>query len=365
MDSNRLHIAIMMILGWVIGTLITFPQVISANPTGGAVVAGNATIGVNPDNPQHQIITQTTPKAIINWDSFSNGVGERIQFVQPSPSAIVLNRVIGAEPSVILGRIDANGHVWVLNPAGVLFGPTATVDVGGLFVTTANIPNHDFMSGNYHFLQPPGTSTSVINQGHIKIKDSGIAAFVAPGAQNSGVIEANLGTVILASGTKYTVDLYGDGLFNIVFAESQPGLPSPLSGSSSNIFDTEGRPLKDAVTNSGQLIANGGKILLTTSAAKQVVENLINMNGIVKANTVTKQAGKVILQGVGEVNPKEATVKVTGKIEAKGEKRGEVGGEVIITGKRVGLFSEGPDKAADIDASGMGGGGKVLVGGGR
>lgn len=371
MDRNRLHIATI-ILRWVTASLLALPQGIFALPTGGAVVEGEATIGVNPSNPQHQIINQTSSKAIIDWQSFSIGSQEITQFIQPDAAAIALNRVIGGDPSVILGTLKANGQVWLINPAGILFGRGATVDVAGLLATTSDISNQNFISGHYHFLQPLDKGTSVINQGHIKVKDSGIAALVAPAVHNSGVIEANLGSVVLASGTEFTVDLYGDNLIH--FALNQPKLLAASSGSGSNLFDTDGNPLKDAVTNSGQIIANGGKILLTTAAAKQVVESLINMNGVVQANSVIKQGGKVILQGNSAVKEgdkfiwqgkgeNEGLVKVTGKIEARGEK-GEKGGQVTITGKRVGLFFEELGKqGAIIDVSGTEGGGKVLVGG--
>lgn len=177
MNRNRLHIAITLILTGVAASLITFPQTISAIPTEGAVVEGSATIGVNPSNPQHQIINQTSPKAIINWSSFNIGSREITEFIQPSAAAIALNRVVNGDPSVILGTLKANGQVWVINPAGVLFGPSAVVDVAGLLATTANIANADFMKGNYHFLQPSDKSTSVINQGQIKVKEGGDSGF--------------------------------------------------------------------------------------------------------------------------------------------------------------------------------------------
>src|SRR5690348_17088933 len=77
----------------------------SANPTGGAVVQGSATI--NQSNPNNTVITQTTDRAAINWQSFSIGANQTTQFIQPSTSSTALNRVLGNDPSVIAGHLTA------------------------------------------------------------------------------------------------------------------------------------------------------------------------------------------------------------------------------------------------------------------
>jgi filamentous hemagglutinin family protein len=41
-----------------------------------------------------------------------------------------LNRVLGTDGSRILGQLNANGQVFILNPNGVLFGANAQVNVG-------------------------------------------------------------------------------------------------------------------------------------------------------------------------------------------------------------------------------------------
>src|SRR5690606_20111318 len=77
-------------------------------PTGGQVVVpGSATI--NTGNPSHYLVTQHGDKAIINWDSFSIGSGNAVQFVQPGARSVVLNRVVGNDPSSIFGRLSSNG----------------------------------------------------------------------------------------------------------------------------------------------------------------------------------------------------------------------------------------------------------------
>ena len=102
-----------------------------------------------------------------------------------------------------------------MNPAGIVFGRTARVDVGGLVATTANITDANFMAGRYHFQQSSKyLDSSVVNYGNIRVRDGGMAALVAPGVENHGVIQANLGAVALGSGTKFTLDFYGDNLIH-------------------------------------------------------------------------------------------------------------------------------------------------------
>src|SRR3954468_14853217 len=107
-----------------------------ALPAGGQVASGSATLTYSPNKLQ---IDQGTNKAILQWDSFSIGSSAWVNFSQPSPSSVALNRVTGNNPSEIFGRLSSNGQVFLTNPNGVLFAPSASVDVGGLFATTLAI----------------------------------------------------------------------------------------------------------------------------------------------------------------------------------------------------------------------------------
>src|SRR5688572_9703351 len=143
---------------------LLLPSLVAALPSDGNVVGGHADIQqVSP----HQLnIQQTTDRAILNWNSFSIAADEAVHFMQPSVNSIALNRVVGTDPSVILGRLQSNGRIFLLNPNGILFGAGAQIDVGGLLATTLKIRDDDFMAGRYLFAQDPlkGLRT-VINRG--------------------------------------------------------------------------------------------------------------------------------------------------------------------------------------------------------
>ena len=131
-------------------------------PTGGSVVAGAGTIA---QAGKVLTVTQTSSKLATDWQSFNIGAGNTVNFVQPSSSAVAFNRVLGNDVSVIQGALNANGQVFLVNPNGVLFTPTAQVNVGSLVASTLAISTADFMAGNYKF---EGTSSNaIINQGNI------------------------------------------------------------------------------------------------------------------------------------------------------------------------------------------------------
>ncbi len=133
-----------------------------ALPTGEQVVAGQVTVS-RPTSQMMQI-DQGTQKGIINWQGFSIGGSEHVNFTQPSASSVTLNRVMGTDPSAIFGRLTANGQIFLTNPNGVLFARGASVDVGSLFATTLSIQDQDFLAGRYLFSNSGGAG-SVVNQG--------------------------------------------------------------------------------------------------------------------------------------------------------------------------------------------------------
>lgn len=124
-------------------------------PTGGAVAAGTASFtgGAN-----SLVVNQGSSRAVINWNSFSIGAGNTVQFVQPSASSAVLNRVVTANPSQIYGSIIANGQVFLVNPSGIYVGPGGTIHAAGIFLSTGDISNANFLGSSILFEPPPANS---------------------------------------------------------------------------------------------------------------------------------------------------------------------------------------------------------------
>ncbi len=252
------------------GLLLCAPSV-WALPTGEQLVSGQATVS-NPNAGQMQI-NQSSQNAIINWQGFSINPNEAVNIQQPNAQAALLNRVVGADASQIQGKLNANGHVYLVNPNGVLFSKTAQVDVGGLVASTHDISNQNFMSGNNHFTQN-GATGIVENQGTIKVPEGGVVALIGTQVSNSGTIETPKGTTALAAGNTVDLDFKGDGLVEVKVSEAA---------------------LNAQIANKGAITADGGRVVLTAKAAGQLIDTVINQDGIIRAQSMVERNGERLL----------------------------------------------------------------------
>jgi filamentous hemagglutinin family protein len=328
-----------------------------ANPLGASVPSGGGSAAITGQGTNAVTVNQSSQSLIINWSTFNIGKGETTTFNQPGSSSVALNRVIGGQgPSFLDGTLTANGHVFIVNGDGILFGTNSSINTAGFLATTHNIGDADFMAGaltgKYNFNIPGLPNASIVNLGHITATSGGFAALVAPGVRNSGTISAKLGTVGLAAGNAFTLDFYGDRLITLAVNDQI---------ASAVIDVATGLPLKSLVSNEGKLKASGGRIELTAAAARVVVDSVINNTGVIEANSVGTHNGMIVLSAATS-NSKGAgaptqTVALSGRISAAGRKAGTSGGTVVVTGENIVLTG------ATIDASGQAGGGKVLIGG--
>lgn len=310
-----------------------------ANPAGGVVNAGTASISTPAANTVQ--INQSSSKAIIDWQTFNIGKNEVTHFQQPV-GGVTLNRVNSLNgASAIYGSLTATGTIILINAAGIYFGPGAQVSVGSLIASSSDMRNEDFMNGKYIFSLPSSLAGSVINQGTIIAAQHGLIALVGTSVQNDGYIRVNLGNVILASSNKFTVDFSGDQLINFTINE----------GAGQAGVDANNRTLKNHVSNSGSVIANGGMVLISAQSASEVLDHSINMSGIVEANTVANNKGTIILSANGGID-------IAGKINATGKENKQSGGTIKILGNTINI-----DAATELNVSGDAGGGVIMVGG--
>ncbi|WP_163381380.1 GLUG motif-containing protein [Cyclobacterium sp. SYSU L10401] len=301
-----------------------------AGPSGGMVVDGAADIVGQGSNAV--TVNQHSNRAVINWQSFDTQSHQRVEFVQPDVNSIVLNRIISGSPTQFDGSLTANGRVVVMNPNGVVFGQSAQVDVGGLIATSSHVSTDSFMNdAQIRFEAGGDPAGSIVNHGTITVRDAGLVGFVAPHVENKGTITARMGTVHLASGDRFTFDLYGDGLVEIAASDA---INAQL------------------VKNSGTIKADGGVVQLEAASAKTMVDGLVSNTGVIEAKSVHEKNGVIILSG------DQGTTSVSGTVDASGKGASETGGRIEVTGKAINLAS------ARIDASGSEDGGTIRIGGG-
>ncbi|WP_223718324.1 two-partner secretion system adhesin CdrA [Pseudomonas aeruginosa] len=280
------------------------------------------------------LIDQSTQRAIINCKGFDVSADEAVRFNQPGVTSSTLNRVTAGQESVIAGRISAPGQVIIYNSNGVVFSGSAKVDVGSLITTTANISDEHFRQGKLIFDQPGNPDARIVNDGSISVAEKGLAAFVAPSVANNGVINARLGTVAMAAGNAATIDLYGDGLVSIAVTDPVTRKPQDAQA---------------LVSNGGAIQADGGSVLITAEQASRVVDNAVNLSGVILARGTEVREGSVALVS------KSGDIQIAGKIDVSGPKNG---GDVLVSGQQVALAS-----TASIDARGAAQGGSVRIGG--
>jgi filamentous hemagglutinin family protein len=353
-------------------------------PSGGVVSVGGAAI-VQP-NASTLNVNQSTSKAIINWNSFSVGHGDAVNFNQPGASSATLNRVTGATPSWIAGAINAPGTVLLVNPNGVEITKSGVVNTGSFAASTLEVKNSDFLNGKYTF-NGSGVSGGVINNGRINVSDGGFAVLLGGQVASNGVISARLGSVALGAGEQATLDLSGDGFLSVAVPSTQMG----------KLVDANGA----LVSNKGKIVANGGQVYLSAATAANVLRNAVNIPASVRANTVGVRNGRIVINGGaggavsvsgrlaanggrrrrgGLVQVAGNDVNVTGKLAGNGASGGAIsvvggdqlalsgaltakgksgqGGEIDLTAGAVALTG------ASVDASGAAGGGDVNIGGG-
>ncbi len=298
-------------IGLIIGGLFLSQQTY-ANPQGAQVVKGTAVFS----NPSADVLNiNNSRNAIINWQKFNIGSGQTTNFIQPSSTSSVLNRVIGNNPSQILGNLNSNGRVFVINQQGILVGEGANINTAGFFGSTLNITDNDFLKGKLDFAG--GGQGNFENQGYIHAGEDGSIVLIAPDIENGGVIEVENGNVILAAGQSISIS-------SLQNASIQFEVTSP----------------ENTVTNLGKIIAHNGAASLFAGTLKH--------SGSIRASGLVQNAdGSISLVATDKVE-------VSGSVDVSAEQ----GGYIEILGDQIEIQ---PD--ADINASGHSGAGEILIGG--
>lgn len=295
-----------------------------ALPEGGQVAAGQAAITTAGST---MTIAQQTAQAIINWQNFGIGSGEAVHINQPNSQAMLLNRVIGSNPSEIFGQLTANGQVILVNPNGVFFRPGSSADVGGLTASTLNIANEDFLKGQLRFAG--NSQNPVINAGSINAQN-GYVNLLAKEVINEGIIAAQTGSVNLAAGSGMSLDYNGDGKMTVAVTDGA---------------------YQSAVANKKLIQADGGLVVMTASGKDALMDSAVNNSGMIQANTLGEATGQISLTG--------DNIATTGTISADGGSNGRGGTIKIIANHKTAvdgqLSAQGGQLAGDggfIETSG-------------
>ena len=358
-----------------------------AGPNGESIIAGDVTF-IHDGN---QTIIQASDGSIIEYISFDVMPWQTIQFVQPHDLARVLNRITGGEPTNIDGSILANGFVYFINPAGVVFGDGAVVDAAGVIASAGQLSNSDFLSGNDRFTNLSG---DVVNNGTIT---ADAIHLLGKYVENAGLLESPGGIVTMVAGNTVHIQKIGERISvkvdgkNIVdrmtpFGTSLPGSIATNAGVvNSGTINAEGGQVvlgagdlySFAVNNNGFIRVADGRLDIAGTAG--VVENsglldasvgsgsagfirvsapaVVN-TGLIRANSGSGTAGTIDLQG-GQY----MIIQPSGRVEARGGAGNAMGGTITINSPSGTTFIAA-GSTLDVRGGTTGGnGGAIFVGG--
>ncbi|GAB5412357.1 MAG: hypothetical protein ChlgKO_14710 [Chlamydiales bacterium] len=304
---------------------LLFASALISLPSGSKVDHGKVEIKRSGDH----LLVQSGKRAVINWDSFSIEKGERALFVMKNSQSTLLNRVTGGNKSEILGRMESNGNIYLLNQNGILFGKDCQINVNSLVASTLDVLDEDFLRGQElrFFNEEKG---SIVNLGEI----GGNAVFLLAGnVDNRGTIQAK--HVGLATGSR--ILLRPEGMQRIFIEASNPEESIDHSGKISALTTEikNNSPYVLAVRTNGSIETmcaenRDGKVFL-------VAENgTLDIDGNVRANHVEMQADNILVNGLLDVSTNEAG----GKVFLHGEKTVSVYGDINARGKKEGGYVE-------------------------
>lgn len=305
-----------------------------AMPTGGQIQSGQGTIAQNGKN---MTVTQQSGKMAVDWTQFNIARDEAVKFAQPGRDAVALNRITGGQKSVIDGALSANGNLLLVNPNGVVFSKTATVDVGSLVASTAQL-NDPFMksfagsTANLNLTIGEGNTSTILNEGTIAAQ-GGLVALHAAQVENTGTISNPGGTVALAAAKQLTLSPDSDGKLN---------------------YAVDGELAQAKALSSGRIQADGGYVVMTAKSAQDLLGTVVNNTGTIEAKTLRKdEKGQILLDG-----GQSGQVEVSGTLDASGMEDGQSAGSIKVIGQKTivhgntSLLAKGNVDGGKIETSG-------------
>ena len=298
-DTSRAILMSLGLFGFVIGA--PGAALAASLPTGANIVHGQVELH-NTSTGSLQII-QGTQSAIVNWESFDIGHGALVDIVQPNIDAAMLSRVVGNNLSEIHGSLNANGHLYLINPNGIIFGSDAQVDVHALIASSLDLADAAFLSGNISFVGD--SEAKVMNLGSINADE--FAALIGGDVVNSGSILSNGGAVgLLAADTTFQVGEASGGSISL-----------DVSGL------LQGTAMQDGLIDASGINSNGGDVLVKgVSSVIATTESSTIADG-----GVTGNGGEIIYFSENSASWKPGSI-----ISAEGGAEGGDGGFVELSG---------------------------------
>lgn len=287
-----------------------------ANPSGADIILGEVSI-TYPNSKTVQILTGK--QAIIHWKTFSIDKEETTRFVMPNKSSSVLNRVTGGDMSHLLGRLQSNGRVFLINPKGILMGESSVINTAAFIGSSFDILNREFLADKNITFE--GSTGTITNLGKVVARD-GDVVLIGVQVVNEGNIAAPNGSVALVSAQQVLLQTTGEE--KILIRKEFKGPPQEVG-----------------VENSGSIQALQTELKTFGSAYGCAIKD----TGTINALAAAEKGGRIFL------------IAEKGSVDAGGSLTA-AGGEIHVLGSQVVITPE-----AAINTSHDLGGGVILIGG--
>ena len=247
------------------------------------------------------------PNLFHSFGEFHVGEGDIANFLNDSglPTQNILSRVTGGNPSDIYGKIQATDfndvNLYLLNPQGIVFGPNASIDIGGAFyastahrvtledggvfsaipgsedaLLTAASPEAFHFLGNTSPVLSPDTEAAILIQGLESIHGGEVSFIGRDAIANQLTVEGvkiSSGTVQTSNGAVNILSIGGMQAVNVahvsveratlnangINAQGDPTQDPPSMGditiSQRAMIDTSG-------TRGGTILIRGGDLMI-------------------------------------------------------------------------------------------------------
>jgi filamentous hemagglutinin family protein len=307
-------------------------------------------------------VINTDHQAIINWNNFNTSSTQSVTFNQYksgelNSTSAVLNRISsGAVPTQCDGALNANGRVFIINPAGIAFGAGSHINVTQLVASGLNMSDTNFLDAT------DGTPADfVFEGGNGEVTNRGVISadsvfLVGKKVVNISAIVANDGLVVMAAGENVYIAQDGsnvavqvsDGYYTDSIADVRNR--SLIRADDGKIVLAAGDTFSRAVSNVGILAASGGEISMQAAQ--------VNNNGQVSVSS-SGNGGSVSLTGAEGVSIGPDGIGNPGRVEADA---GPVGDGGSVTIQTDGLFRLNDTSWISADGGGVSGnGGSVTI----
>ncbi|WP_370261008.1 filamentous hemagglutinin N-terminal domain-containing protein [Limnobacter sp.] len=277
-------------------------------------------VAVNLLNPSTLEIVQNNTSAVVNWTGFDIAAGEQVQVMQPNAQAVLVNKITSQNASEVLGQLQANGRIFLINPRGIVFGANAEINVGALVASTLDLKSGQ-VPGAEIALESLPDSGQITNLGTIT---AGEIALLAPQISNQGNLQANAGPIRLMSVGELTVNTSTEFLAFEVQAGHESAVIQQLgqlSNAGGEIFliarkNVNGAPSAiniEGVQLAGRLSVEGDAIVLSAASLQaqqaELQANAINIRGAIASGDLSLRAATI---------EQDAAITVTGNTRLDG-----------------------------------------------